>query len=79
MRGSKEIVIHDLLELGGSEIPRRGRRKLQRGRRPGEYRPLRQGNHASAGTDSQEEQGFEVGEAGGKSRLYHPRPRMTGK
>ena len=53
----------------GSENPRRGWRKLQRGRRPGEERPLFEVYASIERTDSQEEKDFEAGEADG-SRCF---------
>jgi len=52
----------------GSEAPRSGR-VLWRGESPGEQRPPNRGDPGSARTDSQGEEGFEAGEAGGTGGL----------
>jgi hypothetical protein len=50
------------------ENPRCGRRKLRRGKRPGEQRPTAEGQPKVGGTVSQGDVSFEVGEAGEKKR-----------
>jgi hypothetical protein len=64
---------------GRVEDPRCGWRRLWRGRNPREDRPPSRGNPVWAGTDSQRDRGFEVGEAGGTWRFRCSWPRVTGK